>query len=91
MVPDDKSVDDASLALTLSEKITNDYKEELLNLNVGDHIKFNATIVGLGDQNHLHHMHTFGFKKVEGSAHVNLHTHYSGRYKIHKEDEGPVA
>lgn len=89
MIPDDKSADDASLALTLSEHMTEKYKNELLQLDVGDHIKFNATIIGLGDQNHLHHLHSFGFKKIEGSAHVNLNSHYQGRYKIHKEGEGP--
>ena len=89
MVPDDKSEDDASLALTLSEAMTDEFKEELLQLDVGDHIKFNATIVGLGDRQHLHHLHVFGIKKIEGSAHVNLHVHYQGRYKIHKENEGP--
>lgn len=89
MVPDDKSEDDASLALTLSERMTEKYKEELLQLNVGDHINFNATIVGLGDRNHLHHLHTFGLEKVEGTAHVNLHVHYNGRYKIRKEGDTP--
>lgn len=90
MVPDDKSIDDASLALTLSENMTEKYKEVLMNLDVGDHVLFNATIVGLGDQGHLHHFHCFGLDKVEGSAHVNLHTHsYNGRYKIYKENDGP--
>jgi hypothetical protein len=92
MVPDDKSVDDASLALTLSENMTEKFKEQLMQLDVGDHINFNATVVGLGDQGHLHHLHCFGLEKVEGSAHVNLHTHsYKGRYKIYKEDDGPSA
>lgn len=91
MVPDDKSEDDASLALTLSEHMTDEYKEDLMQLNVGDHINFNATIVGLGDRSHLHHLHVFGFKKVDGTAHVNLHVHYNGRYKIRKENDKPTA
>lgn len=89
MVPDDKSEDDASLALTLSENMTEKYKDELMQLNVGDHVNFNATIVGLGDRSHLHHFHAFGIKKIQGSAHVNLHVHYNGRYKIRKENEEP--
>lgn len=89
MVPDDKAEDDSSLALTLSENMTEQYKEELMQLGVGDHINFNATIVGLGDRNHLHHLHLFGLEKIPGTAHVNLHTHKNGRYKIRKENDGP--
>mmetsp|Transcript_18098 Transcript_18098/g.17810 ORF Transcript_18098/g.17810 Transcript_18098/m.17810 type:complete len:94 (-) Transcript_18098:11-292(-) len=91
MVPDDKKEDDASLVLTLSENMTEDYKDELLSLNVGDHIRFNATIVSQGDQSHLHHLHSFGFKKVEGSAHVNLNAFRNGRYKIRQEGDHPVV
>ena len=82
MVPDDKTPDDASLALTLSERVTENYKDEIMKLNIGDNIHFNATIVGLGDRTNVHHLHVFGIKKGDGSAHVNLHTHYNGRYRV---------
>jgi len=87
MNPDDKKEDDASIALTFSENMSEQFKEEMIMLDVGDHISFNATLVGLGDRSHLHHLHTFGIKKVEGSAHVNLHVHNNARYKNYKIKE----
>jgi hypothetical protein len=89
MVPDDKSVDDSSIALTLSENMTEKYKNEIMQLNAGDHVLFNGTIVGIGDKSHLHHLHVFGLQKIEGTAHVNINIHENGRYKIRKGSEGP--
>jgi hypothetical protein len=85
MVPDDRNPDDASIALVLSEAMTEKFKEELMQLDSGNHILFNATLFSMGDSRGLHHLHLFGLKKVQGSAHVNYHTHKEGRYKIHEE------
>ena len=93
MVPDDKEKDDASIALSLSEAMTEKYKEELMQLEVGDHVLFNATIVGLGDRSHLHHLHIFGLEKDKSEhsdTHVNLHVHQVGRYKFHQQNEEPI-
>ena len=84
MVPDDKLDDDPSVVLTFSDHMTEQFKEEMIQLNIGDHVKFNSTIVGLGDRNHLHHLHTFGLQKISGSAYVNIHVHNNTRYENYK-------
>jgi hypothetical protein len=49
---------------------------------MGDKVRFNATIVGLGDSHHIHHLRAFGIEKIDGHMDVWAHTHNTGRYKI---------
>jgi len=52
------------------------------NLHRGDHIRFNATILSMGDTSHLHHLHAFAFEILGGHKDVEAHIHQSGRYKF---------
>jgi hypothetical protein len=44
----------------------------------------------MGDAAHLHHLHTFELKKIEGHQDVEAHVHAGGRYKfkVHESPEG---
>jgi Co/Zn/Cd efflux system component len=72
----------ADLGLSISETALALNKETLDILHAGDHIQFEATIEGLGDSNHLHHLHSWSIKKLEGHMDVDLHLVDSGRYKL---------
>ena len=47
----------------------------------------------MGDPHHLHHLHTFGLKKLPGHKDVEAHAHAQGRYKVisHKGDSTHLA
>ncbi|TNV84060.1 hypothetical protein FGO68_gene6772 [Halteria grandinella] len=81
----------ADLGLSLSERVLTQYKGVIDNLHRGDHIRFNATILSMGDTAHLHHLHAFAFEKLPGHKDVEAHIHSSGRYKFrsvsHSEEE----
>lgn len=58
------------------------YKDEIDDLKRGDHVRFNATILSIGDSQHLHHLHAFEIKKIPGHKDVEAHVHAGGRYKF---------
>lgn len=70
------------LGLSLSERVLARNKDEIDTFHKGDHIVFNATLLSMGDQQHLHHLHVFDLKKVEGHKDVEAHVHITGRYKF---------
>lgn len=72
----------ADLGLSLSEKVLTQYKGVIDNLHRGDRIRFNATVLSMGDTQHLHHLHAFAFEKLPGHKDVEAHFHASGRYKF---------
>jgi hypothetical protein len=83
MEPEDQEgLHGADLGLSLSERVLSDYKWVIDNLHRGDHIRFNATILSMGDMQHLHHLHAFGFEKLPGHKDVEAHVHSGGRYKF---------
>ena len=82
MDPDDKDTNGPSLGLTVSESISETHLDVISALEPGDKIYFNATLVGMGDLSHLHHLHTFGIKRGEGKHEIQSHMHDIGRYKI---------
>ncbi len=41
-------------------------------LHAGDHVVFEASIKGLGDSNHLHHLHGWSVKKIAGHMEVDV-------------------
>jgi hypothetical protein len=65
----------ADLGLSLSERVLTQYKGVIDNLHRGDHIRFNATILSMGDTSHLHHLHAFAFEKLPGHKDVEAHIH----------------
>ena len=54
----------ADLGLSLSEKVLATYKDTIDDLHRGDHVRFNATILSMGDTQHLHHLHIFAIDKL---------------------------
>ena len=87
MDPDEKEENGPSLALTFSERIEESHIEEISKFNVGDEIRFNGTLVGMGDQYHVHHIHAFDVSKGTGhNSEVKPHVHDTGRYSIKRPD-----
>lgn len=60
----------ADLGVTFSELSLERNSEVIENLHIGDHIKFNATLISLGDSHHLHHLRAFDIEKQEGHMDV---------------------
>ena len=50
-------------------------------------MRFNATIISLGDRNHLHHLRAFGIEVMEGHKDLHAFVHTSGRYKLKLSDD----
>ena len=80
--PDQDGNSGADLGLSLSERVLTQYKSEIENLHRGDHVRFNATIMSMGDTQHLHHLHVFGIEMIPGHKDVEAHVHAGGRYKF---------
>lgn len=76
----------ADLGLSLSERMLTELKDTIDDLHRGDHIRFNATILSMGDSHHLHHLHAFDIKKIPGHKDVEAHVHQTGRYKFKSAD-----
>jgi len=49
----------ADIGLTFSEPSLERHSDVIEELLIGDHIAFNATLISLGDQHHLHHLRAF--------------------------------
>jgi hypothetical protein len=75
----------ADLGLSLSERVLTQYKDVIDDLKRGDHVRFNATILSMGDISHLHHLHLFGIEKLEGHKDVEANFNAGGRYKFRRE------
>ena len=72
----------ADLGLSLSERVLTSHKDEIDSLHRGDRVRFNATMLSMGDSQHLHHLHAFDIKKIDGHKDVEAHVHAGGRYKF---------
>jgi len=60
MEPDDhKGEHGPDIGLSFSEMNLERNSEAIENLKIGDKIKFNATLISLGDKHHIHHLRTF--------------------------------
>jgi len=62
--------------------VLTEYKDVIDTFKRGDHIRFNATILQMGDTQHVHHLHLFAVEKLEGTMDVEAHVHSGGRYKF---------
>ena len=60
----------ADLGVTLSEGNLEKYADTVESLHIGDHIRFNATLISLGDRHHLHHLRAFNLEKSPGHMDV---------------------
>ena len=78
-IPDSPGAD---IGITFSEFGLEKHAETIESLHIGDHINFNATLISLGDRNHLHHARAFDIEKDGGHMDVQAHAHNSGRYKL---------
>ena len=72
----------ADIGLTFSEPSLERHSDVIENLHIGDHIAFNATLISMGDQHHLHHLRAFDIEKIDGHMDVQAHAHTGGRYKL---------
>ena len=82
---DREGVHGPDIGLSMPEHLVRKFSEEVGSLHRGDHVQFNATIHTMGDAHHLHHLHVFGIKKLEGHRDVEAHAHSNGRYKVRIE------
>ena len=91
-LPEQEGSPGADLGLSLSERALKLLKTDIDSLHRGDRVRFNATVQSMGDSQHLHHLHTFDLKKVEGHKDVEAHVHVGGRYKFksHEHNLDPV-
>lgn len=55
-IPDSHGAD---IGITFSEMSLEKHGDIIEDLHIGDHIKFNATMISLGDRHHLHHLRAF--------------------------------
>lgn len=65
----------ADLGVTMSEINVERFGDEIESLHLGDHVRFNGTLLSLGDRHHLHHLRAFGIKKIDGHMDVHAHAH----------------
>lgn len=72
----------ADIGLTFSEPSLERHSEVIESLHMGDHVRFNATMISLGDRHHLHHLRAFDIQKIDGHMDVHAHAHSQGRYKL---------
>lgn len=67
----------------MSEDALKNNKETLDGLRTGDHIKFHGTIQALGDSHHLHHLHAWSVKQIDGHMEgIDVRVSEQGRYKL---------
>ena len=74
-VSDTPGGEGADIGLTFSERNFETYADTIENLHIGDHVRFNSTIITLGDAFHLHHFRAQGIEKIDG--HMDVHPHAS--------------
>ena len=83
MDPEDHKLEHGpDIGLSFSEMNLERNSEAIENLKIGDKIKFNATLISLGDKHHIHHLRTFFIEKIEGHKDVWAHANGKGRYKL---------
>lgn len=80
--PDIPEGEGADLGVTMSEGNVERFSKELESLHIGDHVRFNGTMISIGDRHHLHHIRAFGIEKIDGHMEVHAHAHSAGRYKL---------
>lgn len=71
-----------SLMVTLSGFYFHKYNVMLENINRGDELRFNATIMAMGNEHYTHHLHGFYLEEMGGHKEtVESHMHgQRGRY-----------
>lgn len=85
--------DDPDLFLKFSEYNYNNYKDEILSMKRGDHIKFNATVIFEGNHRGIPLLEVYELEKSGEGIKINPHIHDHGRYamgdhkNIHKDEK----
>lgn len=79
---DQEGTNGADLGLSLSERVLAQNKDVIDQLHRGDRVRFNGTLLSMGDTQHLHHLHLFAIEKIDGHKDVDAHVHSGGRYKF---------
>lgn len=68
------------LMIAIDSHVAKDINDELIALDRGSEIIFNATIVTFGDDGKTRHFHLMDLKKGQGSMEISELVHDSGRY-----------
>lgn len=63
----------ADLILSMDDSELEDYKIQLSSLDTGSHFAFNGTLISIGTEHKLHHMHCHSIEKLEGSIVIPSH------------------
>ncbi len=85
--------EEPDLFLKFSEYNYNNYKDEILSMKRGDHIRFNATVLFEGNHRGIPLLEVYEMKKSGEGIKINPHIHDQGRYStghdkvIHKNDK----
>ena len=74
--------EDPDLFLKFSDYNYNNYKDEILSIKRGDHIKFNATMIFEGNHRGIPLLEVFDMQKSGDGIKINPHIHDQGRYAI---------
>jgi hypothetical protein len=74
--------EDPDLFLKFSEYNYNIYKDEILSMKRGDHIKFNATMIFEGNHRGIPLLEVFEMEKSGEGIKINPHIHDHGRYSM---------
>lgn len=84
----------ADIILSFDEDELGEYAGALSTLERGAHLAFNATLVTMGNEHRLHHMHCSGVRPLEGKMHIPEHIHLvNQRYNLNARmpTAAPVA
>lgn len=82
MLPSESDIH-ADLILTMDDSILWSQIDVLKTLKKGDHVKFEAEFINIGNENMLHHFHTNNIQKLDGFFPIADHVHVvNQRYNV---------
>ena len=81
-IDDHEGQEGPDVGLSLSEKSLTELETTIEALHRGDRISFKGSLQSMGDNNHLHHLHTWDVEIIEGHKNMDIHATNQGRYKI---------
>ena len=73
----------ADLILSMDLHHYHHSKDQIARLDKGNHFKFNATFINVGNEQQLHHLHAHGIEYAEGFLEISEHVHsVNHRYSL---------
>ena len=74
--------EEPDLFLKFSEYNYNNYKNDIVSMKRGDHIRFNATVLFEGNHRGIPLLEVYEMEKTGEGIKINPHIHDQGRYSI---------